>query len=201
MPSFTAFLGIASVKEALAHWKENQAQSSEEFWQLSLAERSFVLGQIFSYPIVIMAQKAYVGGKQISSSGGKEVDFLMAIESTDAVILLEIKTPTTKLLGQEYRGSVFPLSRDLASAVAQVLKYRQSLTRHFDTVTAESSRRLTLGEPRCIVLAGNTQELETSAMRDSFELQRERMRGVTIITYDELFRRLERFVDLLEGTT
>jgi len=36
-------------------------------------------------------------------------------------------------------------------------------------------------------------------MRESFELQRERLQGVTVLTYDELFRRLERFVALLEG--
>ena len=36
-------------------------------------------------------------------------------------------------------------------------------------------------------------------MLESFELQRERMQGVTIVTYDELFGRLGRLVALLEG--
>lgn len=38
-------------------------------------------------------------------------------------------------------------------------------------------------------------------MRESFEMQRERLQGVAIITYDELFRRLERLVILLEGSS
>jgi len=201
VPSFSALLGLASVKEALAHWKQNQEEPSEEFWQRSLAERSFVLSQVFAYPIVVIAQKAYVGGKQVTRSGGKEVDFLVGIESTNAIILLEIKTPMTRLLGQEYRGGVFPFSRELSGAIAQVLRYRQLFAKNFTAVTEELPGKLTFGEPRCIVVAGDTSELETSVMRESFELQREQMRGVTVLTYDELFRRLEQLITLLEGTT
>jgi hypothetical protein len=199
MPAFTALLGLAAVKDALRHWKQNQLNSSEEFWQKSLADRAYVLSQVFAYPVVVISTKAYVGGKQITGSGGKEVDFLVAVESTDAVILIEIKTPQTKLLGTAYREGVFPLSRELTAAVAQVLRYRQSLMRRFDSVTADSPRRLTLGEPRCVVVAGNSAELAHQHMRENFELQRDRIRGVTIITYDELFLRIERLVSLLEG--
>jgi hypothetical protein len=35
-------------------------------------------------------------------------------------------------------------------------------------------------------------------MKESFELQRERMHGVTVLTFDELFLRLQRLVSLLE---
>ena len=34
---------------------------------------------------------------------------------------------------------------------------------------------------------------------DPIELQRERIHGLTIITYDELFMRLERLIELIEG--
>jgi len=125
---------------------------------------------------------------------------LAVIESTDSVVLIEIKTPQTKLLGAEHRDGVFPLSPALSAAVAQTLRYRQSLTRSFDSIAADFPRRLTLGEPRCVVLAGHSAQLTSHAMRENFELQRERMQGVTIVTYDELFRRLERLVALLEGT-
>jgi hypothetical protein len=198
MPAFTALLGIAAVKDALGYWKQNRRIDSEDFWQRSLTDRSYVLGQVFAYPVVVIGSKAYVGGKQVSSRGGKEVDFLLATESTDAVILIEIKTPQTKLLGSVYRDNVFPLSRELASAVAQVLRYRQSLMRRFDSITAETSQRLTLGEPRCVVIAGDSAELSNQNMKENFELQRERIQGVTVITYDELFLRLERLVTLLE---
>ena len=200
MPALTALLGLAAVKSALAHWRKNANKTSEEFWQKALSERAYVLSQVFAYPVVVIGTKAYVGGKLVDRTGGKETDFLLATESTDAVILVEIKTPQTELLGPEYRGNVFPLSRELSGAIAQVLCYRQTLTRKFDSVVdTESPRRLTLGEPRCIVIAGLSSKLSTQVMRENFELQRERVRGVTVLTFDELFRSIERLVMLLEG--
>lgn len=200
LPSLTAILGLAAVKDALRYWRQNAANSTEEFWQRCLADRTYVLSQIFAHPVMIIKSKAYVGGKQIDNQGGNVVDFLASVESTDAVLLIEIKTPQTPLLGKEYRNGAFPLSFDLSGAVAQALKYRQSLMREFSSVTSGQSQKLTLGEPRCIVVAGRAdRDLTTQAMRESFELQRDRIHGLTIITYDELFRRLERLVELIEG--
>ena len=72
--------------------------------------------------------------------------------------------------------------------------------RDFNSIMTERSKPLTLGEPRCLIIAGHAaKELATGPMRESFELHRERLQGVTIIAYDELFRRLERVVALLEG--
>jgi hypothetical protein len=198
LPTLTAILGLAAVKAALSHWRKHTNEASEEFWQDAFSERSYVLSQVFAYPVVVIEAKAYVGGKLVDRTGGKEVDFLLATESTDAVILVEIKTPQTDLLGPEYRGNVFPLSRELSGAIAQVLRYRQTFTRNFDGLGAENPNRLTLGEPRCIIIAGLSSKLSTQVMRENFELQRERVRGVTILTYDELFTRIERLVSLLE---
>lgn len=200
LPSLTAIVGLAAVKDALRYWKQNATNSAEEFWQQCLADRTYVLSQIFAHPVMIIKSKAYVGGKQIDNQGGNVVDFLASVESTDAVLLIEIKTPQTPLLGKEYRNGAFPLSFDLSGAVAQTLKYRQSLMREFSNITSGRSQRLTLGEPRCIVVAGRAdRDLATPAMRESFELQRDRIHGLTIITYDELFTRLERLVELIEG--
>ena len=199
LPSFAGLIGLAGVKNALSYWKQHQANSSEDFWQSSLAERAYVLSQLFAYPAVIIQSKAYVGGKRLDNKGGKVVDFLMATEATSALLLAEIKTPQTKLLGSEYRPEIFPLSSELTSSVAQVLRYRQDLMRNFDNLTKGGTPQFSLGEPRCVVIAGDSAELKNQHMKESFELQRERMQGVTIVTYDELFLRLERLISLLEG--
>ena len=200
LPNLTALLGLAAVKDALNYWKEHQTNSSEDFWHRALTERAYVLSQVFAYPVVVIASKAYVGGKRISNKGGNVIDFLATVESTDAVVLIEIKTPRTRLLGPEYRDGVFPLSVELSGAVAQALRYRQSMMRDFHSITAGRGTPLTMGDPRCLVLAGHAQsELTTIATRESFELQRERLQGVTVVTYDELFGRLSRLVTLLEG--
>lgn len=200
LSGLTAVFGLAAIKDALTYWKQHETDSSEEFWQRALTIRAYVLSQVFAYPVVVIGSKAYVGGKQVSNKGGNVVDFLATIESTEAVVLIEIKTPQTRLLGREYRDDVFPLSGELPGAIAQVLRYRQSLMREFHSITAAGLKRLTLGEPRCLIVSGHAaSELTSRAMRESFELQRERLQGVMIITYDELFGRLERLVDLLEA--
>jgi hypothetical protein len=151
-----------------------------------------------SLPGLFDWHKSICGGKQIDNRGRKEVDFLIGTETTDSVILVEIKTPGTSLLGPQYREGVYPLSRELSGAVAQGLNYRQNFLRRFDNLTSGSPRRLTIGGPRCVVIAGDFKELVDPVMKENFELQRERLNGLTVLTFDELFLRLEHLVTFLE---
>jgi hypothetical protein len=199
LPKLTAALGLATLKVAHDHWLKNRANSSEAFWQQTLEERNFVLSQLFAYPVLAFGSKTYVGGKQFSNKGGKYPDLILSAPSTNSLLVLEIKTPITRLLDKEYRGGVFPFSGELQGAITQVLRYRQALMRDFTSLTSESENRPTLGEPRCIVIAGSSNELTTIAHRECFELQRERLNGVSVITYDELFGKLNDLVQLLEA--
>lgn len=198
LPTVTALLGLSAVKSAVKYWLANEANGEEEFWQHTLEERAYVLSQVYSYPIVIIKAKAYLGGKQFDNKGGKLADFLLAAESTNAALIVEVKTPKTRLLGPEYRDGVYPLSSELTGAIAQALTYQRSLGLDFRSLAANSKKKLLLGEPRCLVIAGNRSELANDAMKESFELQRERLHGVTAITYDELFLKIQRLIELLE---
>jgi hypothetical protein len=193
LPDLTAVVGLAAIKDAISFWNAHQTDAREEFWQKALEQRAFVLNQAFAYPVVVIEKKAYVGGKQMTNRGGNVVDFLCATESTDAVALIEIKTPKTPLLGVEYRTGIFPFSSEVSGAIAQVLRYRQSLMKRFLDLTSTRSKRLALGDLKCLIIAGHSNQLATPDQQESFELQRERLQGVTIITYDELFGKLESF--------
>lgn len=199
LPDLNAVLGLAAVKEALAQWEMHKANVDEEFWQKTLAERSFVLSQVFAYPVIVIQQKAYVGGKQITNTQGNTVDFFGRTESSGSAILIEIKTPGTGLLGGVYRNGVYPLSRELSGAISQILRYRQSLINEFQTLT--SGLKMVIDEPRCIVIAGANTELDTDEKKQSFGLVRERLQGVTVITYDELFGKLRRLLRLFESSS
>jgi hypothetical protein len=48
-----------------------------------------------------------------------------------------------------------------------------------------------------MVVAGDSGEFGDQRLRENFELQRERIQGVTIITFDELFLRLARLISRL----
>jgi len=202
LPGVTSLLGLAAMKGAIAQWEGNRDNSSEEFWQTLLTEHAAVLSQVFAYPILVVAQKAYVGGKRLDNKGGRVVDFLASAAATGGLLLIEIKSPTTKLLGKEYRDDIYPLSPEINGAVAQVVHYRQSLIRNFAALAEGSTATLTLGEPRCVVIAGTAAtELDTKVLKNNFELLRERTTGVTIITFDELFARVRQAIGVLEEST
>ena len=53
--------------------------------------------------------------------------------------------------------------------------------------------------PRCVIIAGCAEaEFADEAQRCSFERFRERLVGVTLVTFDEIFNRIAGLVDLLE---
>ncbi len=69
-----------------------------------LRRNPFVLSLLFGYPIVLVLSQAHVGGTTLSGRGGKIADFMVKNEATSNVALVEIKTPHTPLLANEFRG-------------------------------------------------------------------------------------------------
>ena len=153
-----------------------------------------MLSQIFAVPLVFIKDKAYVGGMRMDRSEARFVDYVFSAESSREAILIEIKTPTTRLTGSEYRGN-FPPSHDLAGSVAQVLNYRYELVQNLRTLTTPV--QLNAFNPKCAVIVGNAEsELNDETARRSFELYRASLKDVEIITYDELFRKVEILAEL-----
>jgi hypothetical protein len=174
--------------------------NDEEFWQTLFARHSYVLSQLFAYPIVLIKGKAYVGGKGLSNTGGNVVDFLLKKESSGAAILVEIKTPQTRLLGAKYRDGVYPPSTDLSGAISQVLEYSETFATEFHSLQRKDDH-LTMAMPSCVVILGDaSDELIDDGRRRSFERFRERLVGVRVLTFDEVFQRIEALVGLLDAS-
>jgi hypothetical protein len=194
-------VGLESLKLALEIWIANAWNSDEEFWQQTLTEHSFVLEQVFAWPTMIVKDKAYVGGKSILNTGGNIVDFLVKNYLTSNAALVEIKTPVTKLLARRYRDAVYNVSEDLGGAVMQVLNYRFSLQRDFYSLTHGLPGGLEAFEPRCVVIIGTTEELNSDESKTrSLELFRSHLPSVAVITFDELFEKTRRLVNVLEAS-
>ena len=199
LPGLNSLVGLANLRSVLKTWSANTENNDEEFWQTLFARHSYVLSQLFAYPIVLIKGKAYVGGKDLCNTGGNIVDFLFRTESSGAAVLVEIKTPQAHLLGAKYRDGVFPPSIDLGGAISQVLEYSESLSAEFHALK-RADDRLTTARPYCVVILGNaSKELMDDARRRSFERFRERLVGVCVLTFDEVFRRIDGLISLLEG--
>jgi antiviral defense system Shedu protein SduA len=197
--NLNAAMGISELKRALIAWRSNRDTGDEAVWQRLLSSQTFVLEQIFSVPVVVIAEKAYVGGKNISNTGGHIADFLIKNSVSRGVGLIEIKTPKTSILGAEYRSGVYNVSVELTGAIQQILTYRQSLSDERDTLL-RGHRDLESFSPRCVVLIGHSRrELDIKEKRQAFELFRGQQSDVEIITFDEMYERTSRLIDLLEG--
>ena len=177
--------------------RNNIEKNREEYWQKIFTKHHFLLEHLFAYPITIVKEKAYAGGKDISNTGGNLPDYLLKNDLTGNAVILEIKTPGTNLLGPKYRG-VYSAGPDLSGGVVQVLNYRNSFTQEWASLKVKDyATTPTAVEPPCLVVIGNTEELDSDDKRKSFELFRRQFVGVTILTFDEVFRRTEKLIWLL----
>jgi hypothetical protein len=178
------------VVDILRTWDGNKTNDDEGFWQITLRENVYAISQVFAVPLVFIKESAYVGGMNVDRQNAKLVDYLFSQESSREAVLVEIKTPATKLLGPEYRGTYRP-STELAGAVMQVLDYRRSLSKNLSGLVQGTNYKLSAFAPKCVVIIGNgSVELDTEEKREAFEMFRANFRDVEIVTYDELFRKL-----------
>jgi hypothetical protein len=198
-----SIVGLSALKASLQIWNENKNNSDEEFWQNTLEKYSFVLSQVFAYPVIVVKEKAYVGGKSIFNRGGNLVDFLAKNEISKNAVLIEIKTPTTELLGRQYRGNAFSISAELSGAVVQAANYKSSLQNQYQALFDGSDVDVEEAfEPACVVIIGDySREINRSPVKKkSLGLFRSHLKDIMIVTYDELFGKVQLLVNLLEGS-
>lgn len=191
-------VNLSALKNSLMLWENNKQNSDEEFWQKKFLDNPFLLNALFNFPVLIIDEKAYVRGKRVTNRDGNVVDFLCKNKITKNAVLIEIKTPTTPLLGAEYRNNTYNLHKELSGSVVQILNYKQTVIENSHAIRNNSSTDFDLLHPKCIVITGTTEDLDDEEIR-SFELFRNNLNGVEIITYDELFQKTESFLEIMQS--
>lgn len=172
-------------------WDGHKDNADEEFWQIKFSENSLALSQIFAAPVTFIKDKAYVGGQTLANNSARLADFLFAGGSGDEAIIIEIKTPKAKLLrATRYRNNVYAASSDLSGSVVQIADYRRVISSNFDQLRGEH-QNIRANAPRAVVIIGNSCELDDERKRRSFELFRSSLTGVEVVTFDEVFRKIE----------
>jgi hypothetical protein len=165
---------------------------SETKWQAFFEANTFILSMAFAVPTIFVCETPYVHGKRIDGRGGRYSDFLMRSQGTGNVALIEIKAPSTELLGARYREDQAAPSRELVGAITQVLGQRLNLTTHWHSLKCSDGGPLedsNLYSPQAVVLIGRLPSAKSD--RQSFEAFRNVLRDVAVITFDELLLRLE----------
>lgn len=167
-----------------------------EKWQEFLTSNQWLLSLIFNVPVTFFHSKAYLGGKGLSNKGGKVIDFIYKNNLTENVALIEIKTPFTKLINQEYREDIYSMSEDLSGGVNQLLTYKQTLLSSYKSLYDVNAN---VFDPQCILIIGTMKQLsKDDGTLLSFELYRNSLRNITVLTFDELFYKLDHLIALLK---
>lgn len=195
----TVLANLNSLKSVLQTWKDQSSNGDEEFWQRFFKRYSWVIAQVFSCPVVLFKDKAYVGGKTLDNTGGSIVDFIFKNQFTESVLIVEIKTPLTSLVGSKYRDGAYCLSSALSGSLSQILQYKHELQKNYVDLQREA-RQFNAFDPKCMLIVGNVSaELRRDPGKmQSFSLVRNDSRNVAIVTYDELFAKVAMLISLLE---
>ncbi len=190
--------GLSNLQRVLDIWNSNAENSNEEFWQKVLLEYSWVIAQTFSIPVMLYEDKAYLGGKNIDNKNGNIIDFLYKNQLTQNLALIEIKTPLTPLTGGLYRD-IHSISNDLSGSIVQILKYKDICQKNFYNLHYNSNRNYEVFNPKCLLIIGRLQCLNKKE-RITFELFRNEMSTVDIITFDELFEKISIILNISRGS-
>ena len=173
-------------------------RTREGEWQRFFERYKFVLSQALGSPIVFVQREPSVGGVKLDGSGSKVGDFLYKNSRTDNSVLIELKTPRTKLLNTgSVRAGVYGPSGDLTGGMTQVLDQRYTLLADFESKKGRSRvYDIEAYAVRCCLVIGTLPEDED--MKKSFELFRGNSKDVEILTFDELLEKLNMVKEFLE---
>lgn len=152
-----------------------------------------------------------VTGSGLMGGSGKRIDALMKTRGRiSSLLFTEIKTHTSRLTAlAEYRPGVYVPDKHLRGAVAQVQKTIHKVTlaasqNHHDITTTggnPSGETVTVVRPRGVVVVGSLDEFEEQHGPNyerfaSFELYRNSLAGIEVLTFDELLERARYIVEL-----
>ena len=178
---------------------------SETEWQNFFKRNPIIINVATSHPIIFIQDEASVGGRRLSGKGEKITDFLYRNKSTKNALIVELKTPQTKLLNSsEYRGGIFSPTTDVTGAVNQVRDQRLKLIRDVSRLKQEAiendeNLELETFSANCMLVVGKTPD-EISKQR-SWELFRGGLSDVVVITFDELLEKLRALQSLLTSNS
>lgn len=175
---------------------------SETQWQEFFEREQWVFGYGLDYRVMRQFDREMTVGSGGTDNKNKPViDFLMTF--TDYTVLVEIKTPSTPIFraNRGGRAGTWDFSPDFTNAVSQIIEqkarwgaFAQAQDHYNRSGTEVLSARTR--NAKSILVIGSSEEFASQAdaraanvRRDTFELFRRELRGIDILTFDELLDR------------
>ena len=193
-------IDLVNLEVLIARYEEMMTKVvGEPEWQAFLNENPFILSMAFGYPIVKVQDQASVGGRKLSGKGEKLADFLVKNSMTNNTAIIEIKTPSTKLLNKKsFREGVYTPSTILSGSINQVLDQKYQFEREIASIKENSQLQdIKSYSVHCCLIIGTM--LQDEDQKKSFEFFRGNSKDVEIITFDELLLKLKKFQEFLSS--
>lgn len=185
-------IDLVTLEELLYRFEEMiEKDLNESHWHRLFDANPFILNMAFGVPVIKVQSHASVGGRKISGGGDKISDFLVKNSLSNNAAIVEIKTPSAKLIStSSYRSEIYSPSTEISGAVNQILdqihKFQKNIaslkeeTRNFDIETYHVSGVLVIGR-----------SLSNPDEQKSFDLFRGNSKNIHIVTFDELLEKLK----------
>lgn len=187
---------IREFETALATHKDD-----EDSWQEFFETHPWILQTAFSAAVFMLNGETYLGGKMPvgrQGKGGVATDFLFADDTTKSFAVVEIKTPGAHLIGPRYRGAgddgyeneVYAMHAELSGGIVQARNQIAVAVENFQSVLGKGYEELNRVHPKGVLVIGSTSALG-QRQKDSFNQFRHALHSLTVITFDELLKRLK----------
>ena len=170
-----------------------------EYWHPFLKKYNWILSQIFVAPYILFQDEFYVGGQRYDRRGGTYPDFGVRNIKTGNCAIIEIKDAKQPLI-TSYRKNEYRISNELAGAISQILKQKDILYKQYWANAYDVDHKLIFNADniKSVLIIGQIPKLY--AEQSTFESFRNELKGVEIITFDELLDKIELQIKIIEGT-
>ncbi|MFJ8243689.1 Shedu immune nuclease family protein [Peribacillus asahii] len=202
-----SLIGLEGALEVWEYWENNRTKElTEPTWQGKFEQYPWLLAQCFAVPHIIFQEQCYIGGTTPDGKGSKFPDFVYMTSGTENMMVVEIKTPDQHLMVDTGRSNIFAPSANLNKGVGQALFYKDLALKSYSTyllnqsIAGKKNELKNLRNPRCLLVIGSLSEFtgdNGEAAKNCFDIYRNELRSLEIITYDELFEKLRTMMRLV----
>ena len=191
-------IDIVYIEDIIANMSSllRKERIKESIWQRFFSKHKWIFTNILHHPVSIMRENFSVGHMSFDGTDTQSrIDYLIENDLTENIGIIEIKTHKTSLTAKsEYRPGLYSASKELVGSVIQVQDQKTKLYKNFDPQTGKKNSQIIVNS-QCIVIIGDLSKLNIG-QKNSFEYFRSACKEVSIITYDELLKKIEKTLEV-----